>query len=98
MPKKKIKVTEITNSQLRNVMKFHLKNFNDEGVTISNETKHEEVLADNDGFGGANSKAIYKAAMRWTFRRTQLGDPDWPNDWMPMTVAQLADFFLPAEE
>jgi hypothetical protein len=91
MPPKK---RHATNKQVRAVMRFHLKNFNDEGVTINDATIHKTVLSDSDGFGDANSKAIYKAAMRWTFARTQLGDPAWPSDWMDKSVAQLADHFM----
>jgi hypothetical protein len=88
------KKVNMTNAQLRAVMKFHLKNFDDEGVAINDSTRHDAVLSATDGFGAANSKAVYKAVMRFTFSKTQLGDPDWPGDWMPMTVADLADFFI----
>ena len=41
----------MTQQQLMEVMKFHLKNFNDEGVVISDDTIHNTVLSDSDGYG-----------------------------------------------
>ena len=45
----------MTQSQLKNVMKYHLKNFNDEGVSINDSTVFKTVLSDSDGYGKANS-------------------------------------------
>ncbi|MDP2885520.1 MAG: hypothetical protein Q8P51_10925 [Ignavibacteria bacterium] len=46
----------MTVDQLKSVMKFQLKNFNDESVSINDNTVHREVLSENDGYGTANSK------------------------------------------
>ncbi len=76
--------------EIKTVMKFHLRNFNDEGVKIDDETIHSDVLSPNDGFGHANSQNIYQGFMRVTFQRNGHGDPAWPNDWMDMSVIDLA--------
>ncbi|MDB4909023.1 MAG: hypothetical protein JWO05_3807 [Gemmatimonadetes bacterium] len=84
----------MTTAQLCSVMRYQLRHFNDEGVAISDGTVHDEVLADDDGFGAANSKAVYKAAIRWTLANNNGGDPDWPKNWMQMRVDTLAGKLL----
>jgi hypothetical protein len=80
--------------QLKDVMKFHLKNFNDEGVIISADTIHNEVLSDSDGHGNANSKNIYKAVIRWTLKKQNHKDKPWPSNWIEMSVTVLAPLLL----
>jgi hypothetical protein len=84
----------MTNEQLRAVMKFHLGNFNDEAVEVTDDTVHGTVLSDSDGFGAANSKALYKGAIRWTLAKADKRDPDWPREWMDLSVADLAAVLL----
>ena len=84
----------MTSEQLRAVMRFHLGNFNDEGVEVTDDTVHSTVLSDSDGFGAANSKALYKGAIRWTLAKADKQDPDWPRDWIDMTVTDLAGVLL----
>jgi len=84
----------MTNEQLRAVMKFHLGNFNDEEVEVTDDTVHARILSDADGFGAANSKALYKGAIRWTLAKADKRDPDWPREWIDMTVAGLAGVLL----
>jgi hypothetical protein len=80
--------------QLKEVMKYHLKNFNDEGVMINDQTIHKDVLSANDGFGAANSKQIYKAVIRWTLKKEGHEDKQWPNNWMNFTVEDLAPMLI----
>jgi hypothetical protein len=80
----------MTQEQLQEVMKFHLTNFNDEGVEINNDTVHNTVLSDSDGYGAANSKYIYRAAIRWTMKRNGHQDKVWPSDWFDKSVSELA--------
>ena len=80
----------MTEAQLRSVMKYHLKNFNDEGVAINDQTVHDQVLSTTDGFGAANSAAIYKAAIRWTLWNADHKDPTWPANWLSLSVKDLA--------
>jgi hypothetical protein len=89
MPRNRVKP-----EQLREVMKFHLRNFNDEGVRISDSTVHDEVLSDSDGFGDATSKKLYKGVIRWTLEKNGGTDPEWPDNWMGLTVSELADSLL----
>ncbi|MGH7577877.1 MAG: hypothetical protein ACREM1_22490 [Longimicrobiales bacterium] len=88
----------MTVDQLRSVMKFHLQNFNDEGVAITDAVKHSVVLSENDGFStGTSSKAAYKAFIRNTFSRNGHPDIKWPADWMERTVDELATQLLSQE-
>jgi len=84
----------MTVDQLKSVMKFHLKNFNDEGVEINDDTIHHDVLSATDGFGAANSKNIYKAVIRWTLKKNGHEDKRWPDDWMDLSVKELAPRLL----
>lgn len=77
--------------QLKAVMKFHLANFNDEGVEINDHTIHNTVLSDSDGFGNANSKYIYRAVIRWTMQKNGHKDKVWPSDWFDNSVSYLAE-------
>jgi len=80
----------MTVEQLKEVMKYHLKNFNDEGVAINNQTIHNTVLSDSDGIGNANSKTIYRAVIRWTMIKNDHEDKVWPSNWFEKDVAYLA--------
>lgn len=84
----------MTVQQLKSVMKFSLKNFNEEGVPINDDTVHNTVLSETDGFGTANSKAIYKAIIRRALIKNDHEDKRWPNNWMAFTVSQLANYFI----
>lgn len=76
--------------QLKDVMLYHLQNFNDEAVTLDENTVHETVLSSSDGFGPSNSKNIYRGVIRWTLKKQKMEDKPWPKDWMKSTVADLA--------
>lgn len=80
----------MTVEQLKEVMKYHLGNFNDEKVPINDQTIHKDVLSATDGFGDSNSKAIYRAVIRWTLKKQEHEDKDWPDNWMDMSVEDLA--------
>lgn len=77
-------------------MKFHLNNFNDEGVAINDDTKHKEVLSEDDGFGASNSKNIYHSAIHLTLHKTGQAVP-FPGSWMDMSVKDLAAKLIPEE-
>ncbi|GAA4736570.1 hypothetical protein [Flavisolibacter ginsenosidimutans] len=81
----------VTKSQLMEVMKFHLNNFNDEGVTINNDTIHNSVLSDSDGVTSqTSSKNIYKGIIRWTMNANGHEDKPWPLKWMEQSVDELS--------
>jgi hypothetical protein len=80
----------MTQQQLQEVMKFHLKNFNDEGVSIDDDTIHHTVLSETDGFDGSNSKNIYRSVIRWTLKKNGHQDKPWPADWFEKSVRYLA--------
>jgi len=86
----------VTQAQLKNVMKLQLQRFNDEGVTISDATVHDEVLAEDDGPTRTLSSArLYKGVIRFVLKRNNNVDPRWPNDWLAMSVKDLASALLP---
>lgn len=85
----------MTVQQLKAVMKYQLRNFNDEGVAITDTTVHADVLSDRDGFSAAtSSKAVYRAFIRNTLARNGAGDPVWPREWLLLDVATLASALL----
>ncbi|MCI0697314.1 hypothetical protein L0337_35580 [candidate division KSB1 bacterium] len=84
----------MTVDQLKRVMKFHLKNFNDENVAINDDTIHNQVLSEDDGFGSANSKQLYKGVIRWTLSSNGHQDKTWPSNWMELSVKELAPKLL----
>ncbi|MCA9736877.1 MAG: hypothetical protein R3E98_17435 [Gemmatimonadota bacterium] len=82
------------NAQLRAVMIYQLGAFSAPGVVVDDNTVHKDVLTD-EGVGTATPKRIYKAFVRATFVMNGLEDPEWPADWMDLTVAELAAVLLP---
>lgn len=80
----------MTREQLKEIMKFHLSNFNNEGVNINDQTVHKSVLSADDGYGAANSKRIYRSVVRWTLIRNQHEDKNWPKDWFEKDVEYLS--------
>lgn len=77
--------------ELKDVMKYHLNNFNEEGVDITDTTLHNTVLSPDDGYGNANSKYIYRAIIRWTMKANGHQDKAWPQDWFENDVSFLAN-------
>ena len=80
--------------QLKEVMKYHLRNFNDEGEVINDQTVHNKVLSATDGFGNANSKYVYRAVIRWTMKKNGHQDKVWPADWFEKDISFLASKLL----
>lgn len=80
---------------LRGVMKLHLKSFNDEGVKINDATVLNTVLSESDGFGASNSKALFKGLVRWSLAENNHVDPRWPDNWIDLSVHDLAAKLLP---
>lgn len=82
----------VTISQLISVMKYHLDNFNDESVEINNNTLHKSVLSDSDGLtNSTSSKNMYKGIIRWTLSKNGHEDKAWPNNWIELSVKELAE-------
>ena len=77
-------------------MIYQLGAFNTSGSAIDENTVHGDVLTD-EGPGNDTPKRIYKAFIRATFVMNGLPDPTWPEAWMDLTVAELADELLPPE-
>ena len=81
--------------QLRHVMSYMLGSFNDEGVNILDDTIHETVLSDSDGFTtSATSKRIYKTLVRWTLSMNKHEDKPWPAKWMKLSISDLSEHLL----
>ena len=85
------------NSQLKEIMIYHLKNFSLAGVEVDESTVHGDILSDDDGYGSANSKRVYKAFIRWTIVMAGDEDKPWPEKWMEMSIAQLSNKLIPQE-
>jgi hypothetical protein len=76
-------------------MKVKLQAFNNEGVEITNETVHNIVLAEDDGFKPSQSSSkLYKGAILWTIWANGGTNAKWPTDWMEQSVQQLAEFLI----
>ena len=80
----------MTLEQLKEVMKFQLNNFNDEGVEINDQTVHKSVLNEDDGFGHVNSVQIYKDVIKFTLMKQGHRLKVWPNNWLDLSVEELA--------
>ena len=84
----------MTNNDLKNIMKFHLSNFNDEEIEIDDNTIHNKILSDSDGYGDSNSKEVYRAVIRVTMKKNGQEDKPWPSDWFENSVEYLASKIL----
>jgi len=84
----------MTKDQLMEVMKYHLRNFSSDGDKITDETIHSTVLTDDDGFGSASSKRIYRSFIRWTLKQAGHEDKKWPKNWMELSVSELTEKLL----
>jgi hypothetical protein len=82
--------SNMTLDQLKEVMKFQLKAFNQNGVGIIDETIHKDILSEDDGFATANSKEIYRSFVRYTLVKNGHLDRPWPDAWMNLSVNILA--------
>lgn len=81
----------MTIEQLREVMKFQLKNFNDENETINNDTIHKNVLSEDDGFSHVNSVQLYKDVIRFTLKKQGHTLKTWPSHWLNLSVSDLSN-------
>lgn len=84
----------MTIEQLKEIMKFQLRNFDDEGVEINDETIHNTVLKTDDGFGQVNSVRLYKDVIRFTLIKQGHEDKPWPNNWLDLNVQDLAESII----
>ena len=85
----------ITLEPLMENMRVKLEAFNNENVEITNETIHNSILADDDGFKPSQSSSkLYKGAILWTIWANGGKNVKWPSNWMEQSVAQLAEFII----
>ena len=84
----------ISKEQLNEVIGFHLDNFNDENATIADDLKLSAVLSQTDGFGQSNSAEIFKNVIGWTFWRAGHPEPQWPDNWLELTIDELSTKLL----
>jgi hypothetical protein len=84
----------MTMEQLKDIMKFQLNNFNDEGVEINDKTLHRDVLNEDDGFGHVNSVQLYKDVIRFTLSKQNNKIRKWPEKWLDMNVEDLSKEIL----
>jgi hypothetical protein len=82
----------VTLEPLMENMRVKLQAFNNEGVEITNETIHNSVLADDDGFRPSQSSSkLYKGAILWTIWANGGKNAKWPTNWMEQSVQELAE-------
>lgn len=82
----------LTLQQLKNIMIFHLGNFNSSGAIVDENTIHKDILSDDDGVtGSTSSKKLYKGIIRFTIVTNGHQDSPWPLSWMDLSVTDLAN-------
>ncbi len=73
-------------------MRVKLQAFNNEKIEISNETIHNDILDDNDGFRKSQSSMkLYQGAILWTVRANGGSKFKFPKGWMGFSVKELAE-------
>lgn len=91
----KAKINNVTLEPLMDNMREVLQVYNNEKVEITNETIHNTVLADDDGFRTApSSMSQYRNYVRWIVWVNGGKDYRNPAGWMDMSVRQLAEFIM----
>ncbi len=78
---------------LKLLMQFHLKSLDDEDRAADDDTIHKDRLSE-DGLGNASTKNIYKIAIVTYLTENDAPNNQWPDDWMDLSVAQLAPQLL----
>ena len=82
----------MNNLDLKEVMKFHLRNFAPKGKKVYDTTIHNEILSNTDGFRRPSSSAtIYKSLIKWTLNHAGNQNIKWPRNWITLSVADLSD-------
>lgn len=85
-------MNKLTLENLMENMRVKLQAFNNEKLDISNETIHNDILADNDGFRPSiSSMKLYQGAIQWTIWANGGNKYKFPQGWMDMTVQELAE-------
>lgn len=85
----------ITLEPLMENMRVKLQAFNNEELEITNETIHNTILAEDDGFKPTQSSSkLYKGAIMWTIWANGGKNVKWPSNWMDQSVQELAEFLI----
>lgn len=79
-------------SQLQEVMKFHLRNFSGKD-DITDDTIHEDALSQSLNKKIDLSRA-YQDVIGWTIDNAGHEDKKWPDDWKKLSVSSLASQLL----
>jgi hypothetical protein len=83
----------MTESQLREVMKYHLRHFRGKGdPAVTDNTIHNTILKTDDG--SPSSANLYRGLVQWSLSVTGDKDPSWPSNWLTLSVAALAPRLL----
>lgn len=71
--------------------------FNNEGVTLSDDTVLNTVLSETDGFGSSNSAEIFHDAIVWTIKVNNKTKKikKFQINWLNLTVSGFAQMALP---
>lgn len=85
----------IEKSGLVAVMIKQLKVWNDEKVTVAEDTVHKEVLSTSDGIGGRPASAsMYQWSIMWTVDFNGGTNAEWPENWLDLSLNDLADYII----
>lgn len=83
---------KVTLENLMENMRVKLQAFNNEKLDISNETIHNDILDERDGFRPSQSSMkLYQGAIQWTVWANGGDKVKFPTGWMGMTVQELAE-------
>jgi hypothetical protein len=89
----------ITKKNISAVIRKQLQTFNNEGVTISDDTILSEVLDENDGLRSSiSSMKLFQGIIMWTIVKNGGTQVKFPSDWMDMNVTELAEFIMSKQE
>lgn len=85
----------LSNSQLRQIMRYHLDHFNSTANEVTDDTVHKDILG-TEGFGSANPARLYHGFISFSLKSA--GNPlkKWPHNWLQMTVGDLSGVLAPA--
>jgi hypothetical protein len=88
-------MAEITQAWLKRQLKKDIKRFQKNDLEITDDTKPEDVFDPADGFGPSSPKNIVQGAILWTLRTNGYKKSKFPNNWVSLTVAEIAAKLLP---
>lgn len=89
----------LTQEAWEEVIRFQMQTWNNEKVNIINSTVIAEVISENDGFDPAVSSAKqFPLSIDWTVWANGGKPFTWPENWLTMTVTDLAEYIIKTQK